>query len=102
MKRRNCRHSHKSGNFTNHSSSGFKQLPPSGRERDFGRRGADYSERPRETHCLKSLEKDLMKAEAFRRYAMNNSRWRNVGIAGVACLVVIGVVAGSRSVLQWA
>jgi membrane fusion protein (multidrug efflux system) len=36
-----------------------------------------------------------MKAEAFRRYVMNSSRWRNLGIAGVACLVVIGLVAGA-------
>jgi RND family efflux transporter MFP subunit len=36
-----------------------------------------------------------MKAEAFWRYAMNSSRWRNLGIAGVACLVVIGLVAGA-------
>jgi len=36
-----------------------------------------------------------MKAEGFRRYVMNSSRWRNLGIAGVACLVVIGLVAGA-------
>src|SRR4029077_14125864 len=81
--------------FTSHSSCVFKQLLRSRRESNFGRRGANYSERPRETHCLKSSEKDLIKAEAFRRYAMNSSRWRNLGISGLACLLVIGLLVGA-------
>jgi RND family efflux transporter MFP subunit len=41
---------------------------------------------------LKSSEKDLMKAEAFRRYTMNSSRKRNLVIAGAVGLVVIALV----------
>src|SRR5580693_7179674 len=51
--------------------------------------------RRRETHCLKGSEKNLIKAEGFRRHAMNSSRRRNLAVAGVISLVVIALIVGA-------
>jgi RND family efflux transporter MFP subunit len=42
-----------------------------------------------------SSEKDLKKAETFRRYAMNSSLTRSLAVAGAICLVVIVLIVGA-------
>jgi membrane fusion protein (multidrug efflux system) len=44
---------------------------------------------------LKGSEKDLMKAEGFRRYPMNSPRRRKLALAGAICLVIIYLIVGA-------